>query len=327
MSDQEEYLRQLEIQRKNFEAQFGSIEELGYEDKTKVSDTESLSSDDDEDDEEDDFDSDDGNDLVMGGNDSDDGDSEDYEEEEFIGFDDKPKSTEPQPTVIKFKDTTRSYEPPNKEQRKLLKSGKAPSLLKEQQKREQQEQEQMGKPKTKEDSENLQNDLELQRFLEESHILSNFQSQHSGADLTLQTIDHENPIGNARKHTLKNRLKNLSSTNGVSKTKLDKMPMSMRKGMIQNQLKKISKFEQDAKDGGIVLSKVKKGEFRNIGGSISINDRIGSSMKTKNSKHRQRGLKVHSVGKSTKNGLVISQATIDRINGTGAKGRGKKGRR
>lgn len=311
MGEDAEYLRMMEIQRRNFEAQFGSIEEMGFEDKTKVSDTESLSSDEVEED-----DDEDGSDDEDVEEESD--ESHDYEsEEDFQGFD-EPQETQRQPTVIKFKDTTRTYTQPTREQKKLLKSGKAPSLTKP------------IKPKvpdTKEDKDNLDNDLELQRFLQESHILSNFQSQNSGADLTLQTIDNDGPIGDARKHTLNSRLKNLSSTNGVKKSKLEKMPMHIRKGMVQSRVKKIAKFEQDAKEGGIVLSKVKKGEFRNIGGSVTLGDRIGDGLKNKKgsyNKHRERGLKINSVGKSTRNGLVISQSTIDRINGTGDKKRGKK---
>lgn len=311
-----EYLKLMEIQRRNFEAQFGSLEEMGYEDKTKVSDTESLTSDDDDDD--DDMEQSEGENEVgayIEGK-----DEKDDDDDEFLGFDDEPQ--EPQPQVIKFKDTTREYQAPTKEEKKLLKSGKAPSLVKK-------PQPQAPVPKTKEDKDNLDNDLELQRFLEESHILSTYKAKESGADLTLQTLDHDEPIGAANRHILQSRLKALSSTNGVSKKKLERMPMTMRKGMVKSRINKIAKYEQDAKEGGIVLSKVKKGEFRNIGGSVSISDRIGTGLKGKKPKHRERGLKIQSVGKSTRNGLVISQSEIARINGTGGggKGKGKRGRR
>lgn len=310
--DDAEYLRQIEIQRRNFEAQFGSIEEMGYEDKTKVSDTESLSSDDDDEDEEE---SDSDDELISGSDDGEEDDDDEIEsEEEFKGFD------EPQPKVIKFKDPTREYQEPTKEQKKLLKSGKAPSLLAKSKPT-------IEKPKTKEDKENFDNDLELQRFLNESHILSNFKNKESGADLTLQTLDHEEPIGAANRHILQSRLQKLSSVNGVAKKNLSKMPMSIRKGMVKNRIEKIAKFEKDAREGDIILSKVKKGELRDIGGSVSISERIGTGLKNnKKLKHRDRGLKIQSVGKSTRNGLIISQREIDRINGTGGgrgKGRGK----
>ncbi|CCH42308.1 hypothetical protein BN7_1852 [Wickerhamomyces ciferrii] len=323
MSDDEaEYKRQLEIQRKNFEAQFGSLEELGYEDKTKQSDTESNLSDE----EIESYNEDESGSEEGGNYDSEDSHDEedDTELSEFKGFDDDSRSQEPKPKVIKFTDpTSSSYTQPTKQQRKLLKSGKsslAPKPI------------QLTKTKQKnlpEDSENLQNDLELQRFLDESHILSNFQNQQSGADLTLATLDHESgPIGKARTHTLRSRLDNISSTNGNLKAKLEKMPMSMRKGMIKSHINKINKFEQDARDGGIVLSKVKKGEFRNIGGrSVTTHDRIGKGLGNKKNIKRNKGLSIQSVGKSTRNGLVISQSEIDRINGPSKQGNFKGKRR
>lgn len=203
-----------------------------------------------------------------------------------------------------------------------MKSGKAPSLLAKAKPT-------IEKPKTKEDKENFDNDLELQRFLNESHILSNFKNKESGADLTLQTLDHEEPIGAANRHILQSRLQKLSSVNGVAKKNLSKMPMSIRKGMVKNRIEKIAKFEKDAKEGDIILSKVKKGELRDIGGSVSISERIGTGLKNnKKLKHRDRGLKIQSVGKSTRNGLIISQREIDRINGTGGgRGKGRGGRR
>lgn len=36
MSEDDEYIKALEIQRRNFEAQFGSIEDMGFEDKSKA---------------------------------------------------------------------------------------------------------------------------------------------------------------------------------------------------------------------------------------------------------------------------------------------------
>ena len=36
MSEDDEYIKALEIQRRNFEAQFGSIEDMGFEDKSKT---------------------------------------------------------------------------------------------------------------------------------------------------------------------------------------------------------------------------------------------------------------------------------------------------
>ncbi|ONH69329.1 Protein FAF1 [Cyberlindnera fabianii] len=137
-------------------------------------------------------------------------------------------------------------------------------------------------------------------------------------------MNSDGMIGNARKHTINSRLKQLSGINSTKDTKLEKMPISMRKGMVKSRQDKIAKYEQEARDGGIVLSHVKKGEFRKIGGSLTIDERIGTERR-----FRQKGLKINSVGRSTKNGLVISQRDIDRINGPppGTKGKGKGKRR
>jgi hypothetical protein len=302
MSD--DYKKQIEMQRRAFEAQFGSLESMGFEDKTKreYSDEKSLC--------------DEG--LIGSGPEnsetgSDEGDEnmEEYdseEEDEFRGFD-APE----EPKVVRFKDTTREYAGVSKQDQKLLKSGKASLKSKPIDSKLQ--------PKTKEDKEDLEKDLELQRFLSESNILQQHQ-KYSGADL-LSTLDTDNVVGKARRHTLRSRMDELSSTNGANKHKLEKMPMSFRKGMIESHKRKITQYEQDAKDGGIILSRVKKGEFRDIG-RVALHDRIGKGQKTK-STYRQKGLKIHSVGRSTRNGLVISQRDIDRINGSGTKkGKGKR---
>ncbi|CDR36972.1 CYFA0S01e05996g1_1 [Cyberlindnera fabianii] len=308
MSD--EYLRAMEAQRRAFEAQFGSLEEMGFEDKTKQ-----MSSDEHESDTSSESSSNEDEDEDLGVYQS--GDSVSSEEDES----DDNEST---PVVVKFTDSTREYTGPSKTEQKLLKSGKSYVKPKAPPKSKQR--------KTKEDEDDIKNDLELQRFLDESHILANFQSQNSGADLTLQTMNSDGMIGNARKHTINSRLKQLSGINSTKDTKLEKMPISMRKGMVKSRQDKIAKYEQEARDGGIVLSHVKKGEFRKIGGSLTIDERIGTGIKSKldsKRRFRQKGLKINSVGRSTKNGLVISQRDIDRINGPppGTKGKGKGKRR
>lgn len=329
MSD-EEYIRQMEIQRRAFEAQFGSLEDMGFEDKTKVEENSSSESEDDEntknlsEDNNEEFD--DGEDVM---NYTEFPDSEEESAEELEESEDEEE--EEKPVVIKFRDNTAAYQPPSKEELKLLKSGKSSYKAQEPPKSKKQA------STLKDSEENVQNDLELQRFLKESHILANFNDETSGASLTLSTIDSENLIGDAKKHQLKHRLSSISSVNKVAKTNLQKMPMSMRKGMIRSQMEKIAKYEKEAKDEGIILSKVAKGKFRNIGGSLSLNERIGdgymNEKKIKKSRFRDKGLDVSAkVGRSTRNGLVISQKDIDRINGSGSRGgkfgkKGKGGRR
>lgn len=310
MSD-DEYMKALEVQRRNFEAQFGSIEEMGFKDKSKQ---EGGSSDEpDEQDEQDELESED-------------------EDMQFKGFDDESSSSDseleseeeeeeaPKPKVIKLTDT---YHQPiiSKKDQKKLRSGRAPTLAELEQKRLEKEKisAKQARMNKKEDDENLENDIKLQRLLQESHILSK-QVEYSGADVTLQTLDYEEPTGKARKKALTSRIRELSSvnssTNGLPK-KLEKMPMSMRKGMIQSREKKIAKYEQEAKDAGIILSKVKKGELRDLDigrGSTFASDRLGTGKKQVQ-RVRDRGLKINSVGKSTRNGLVISAEEISRING------------
>ncbi|KAH3666243.1 hypothetical protein OGAPHI_004432 [Ogataea philodendri] len=222
------------------------------------------------------------------------------------------------PVVVKFED---KYAPSkveqSKEHKKILKSGKPISLEELKRKKRAREQQELKDSKTKEDKDDIKNDIALDRLLNESHILAETRAKaYSGADLTLETLDHENPTGKARVKTLQNRLQKVSEVNGKDGQKLEKMPMNMRKGMVKAQLQRIEKYEREAKDAGIVLAKKKKGEFRQIGGrgTKSIDTRIGKGIK-KDHRIRDRGLKINSIGKSTRNGLIISQKDVDRING------------
>ncbi|GME89846.1 unnamed protein product [Ambrosiozyma monospora] len=125
-------------------------------------------------------------------------------------------------------------------------------------------------------------------------------------------------------------MKNASVLNGSNGglSKLENMPMNVRKGMIKHKMERIAKYEKEAKEAGIVLAKTKKGEFRNIEdrGVTSFTDRIGTGLK-KNRKIRDRGLKITSVGRSTRNGLIISKDEAAKMTST-PKFKGKKsGRR
>ncbi|KAM9909519.1 hypothetical protein OXX69_005349 [Metschnikowia pulcherrima] len=319
MSD--EYMQALEIQRRNFEAQFGSLEEMGFKDRT----TQAESSDSDSD---------------SGSNQSSDHKSSSEDESDFGGFDSEDESAiigkssvfsarnstvSPKlgsvkgPKVVSL---TESFTPtgPKKNDRKLARSGRVPTIQEQEEKQRQlnkltKKQQQQA---AKEDSENLENDLKLQRLLSESHILAH-NVEHSGADLTLQTIDYEAPVGNARRRILDQRIRAASSTNSATgglPKKLEKMPMSMRKGMIRARDSRVKEYEREAREAGIVLSRVKKGEVRNLDsgrGATVASDRLGVGKK-QGPKIRDRGLRIHSVGKSTRNGLRISQSEIDRVN-------------
>ncbi|KAL1571809.1 Swr1-complex 5 protein [Candida albicans] len=323
MSEDDEYIKASEIQRRNFEAQFGSIEDMGFEDKSK---TQVELEDEDERSSQDSPDQSSGEDEEDSEFDEIDSDSNE-EEMDFLG-DDEEQDDIPKPKVFKLNDSSNTPLPVvSKQDRKLLKSGRAPTLLeiskKEKLAAKQQSKQQSAKSKA-EDEENLANDLKLQRLLKESHILANT-LEYSGADLTLQTIDFDDPTGKARRRALDSRIRELASTNsrtGGLPKKLEKMPMAMRKGMIKKRDERIKKYEQDARDAGIVLSKVRKGELRDLDagrGSTSSSDRLGTGKKI-DKRIRDRGLKINGIGRSTRNGLVISQGEIDRVNRGGKKG-------
>ncbi|EAZ63313.1 forty S assembly factor, partial [Scheffersomyces stipitis CBS 6054] len=332
MPEDSEYLRSLEIQRRHFEAQFGSIELMGFEDKVKNGADESesgseIDSENDDNDEVDEYETFTGFDGVSSDEDSEmESDSEDSNEE----MQHQPARVVPK--VVKLSDdfTPTSARQVSKADKKLLKSGRAPTLAELEKKNQEiaaQNKKQTAKT-AKEEDDNLENDLKLQRLLQESHILSS-SLEYSGADLTMQTLDYEDPTGKARKRALDSRIRNIaainSSTGGLPRT-LEKMPMAMRKGMIRSREQKIRKYEEDARNAGIVLSKVKKGELRDLNsgkGSTSSSDRLGTGKKVAK-RVRDRGLKIHGVGKSTRNGIIIPQADIDRINGAGRNKKGKK---
>lgn len=321
------YMKALELQRRNFEAQFGSLELLGYEDKSKSTETNHTDSNDDSDE----FGGFSDNTSTTASESSED-ESDNATNLKFVHGKPGAKKFNKNSlvTVVKLSETMPAP-PVSKAEVRMARSGRAPTMKEIAEKDKQ-------KPGTKqisskEDQENLDNDLKLQRLLSESHILSNLMA-HSGADLTLQTIDFEDPTGKARRRAIDSRIRQLASTNsatgGLPKT-LEKMPMSMRKGMIRKRDSRISKYEEEAKNAGIVLSKVKKGHVRDLvssKGSTLVSDRLGTGTKTKNTK-RDKGLKISSIGRSTRNGLIISQEEIDRIGGKGKFGKkmGKKHRR
>lgn len=306
----------MEIQRRNFEQQFGSLESLGYEDKSKVEESRSSGSEE------------------SSGSESESDEHDEVDETHHSSISDSDsegesevsESSDEEPEVVRL-ETSDTPIILSKQDKKLARLGTAPTLGEIERKNQQLEKlskKQQAKA-VKEDAENLQNDLKLQRLLSESHILAH-NTEFSGADLTLQTLDYEAPIGNARRRILDQRIRQVSAvnsaTNGLPK-KLEKMPMNMRKGMISARERRVAEYEREARDAGIVLSKVKKGEIRNLDsgrGATASSDRLGVGKK-QSKRVRDRGLRIHSVGKSTRNGLKISQQEIDRITNKGKKRR------
>ncbi|SMN19963.1 similar to Saccharomyces cerevisiae YIL019W FAF1 Protein required for pre-rRNA processing and 40S ribosomal subunit assembly [Maudiozyma saulgeensis] len=329
-TEDDEYMKQLEEQRKAFEAQFGSLESMGFDDKVKegVENAESSISEEDESEEE----------IETGS--SEESDEEDEEVNTAIPIFEE-KSSSKGPRVIKFNGPSDTYIEPSKQEQKMIRSGKTLRQLNIAEQRKQlleEQKRQNSKSDEEEEEQNLENDIELQRFLKESHLLSAFNQSggdgnndgSSGVDLTLKSMNDTNVVyqddqvsGKSRMRTLEMRLDQLSQTNGHSNkiNKLEKVPMNIRRGMVKKHVKRIKQYEQDAADGGIILSKVKKGQFRKIEATYKkdIERRIGQSIKSQDKEKqtkRQRGLKIQSVGRSTRNGLIISKDDISRIGGT-----------
>ncbi|CCK72742.1 Faf1p KNAG_0L01220 [Huiozyma naganishii CBS 8797] len=331
-----DYLKQLEAQRKAFEAQFGSLESMGFEDKTKhvsedgsadpASDSSEHSSEE-------------------SANDRENEEASSSEDENVdipvvvpSGMGASQTAKKNKPKTIKFDGPSDTYVPLSKQEQKLVRSGKTLShIAKQAAKRDATK-----KPVTEDDNleeENLAKDVELQQFLSESHLLSAFSNgigsnnPTSGVGLTLESLSNGNQqsvvyhddevMGKARMKTLEARLRGVSSANGRDKkvNKLEKVPMHIRRGMIDKHTKRIAQYERDAAEGGIILSKVKKGQFRKIEATYKkdIERRIGGSIRNKDlerSAKRERGLRINSIGRSTRNGLVVSKDEIARINGT-----------
>ncbi|QPG74182.1 hypothetical protein FOA43_001506 [Brettanomyces nanus] len=233
------------------------------------------------------------------------------------------------PLIVRFED---KYDPKmvenSRSEKKILRSGKPISLAQLKRKGQLAEKQKLKQAKTEEDKQDMKNDLELQRLLDESHILAGDHG-FSGADVGFSGADvgfQDEVMGNSRVRTLDSRMQKLAEANQAHKHKLENMPMNYRKGMVKAQLKRISKYEEEAHEAGIILAKSRKGEFRRIGddGTTSFTERIGSGMK-KQSRMRDRGLRVNTVGKATSHGVLLSKHDLHKI--TGGDKKKRKGRK
>lgn len=327
MSDIEddEFKRQMEIQRLAFERQFGSLEEMGFEDETKKpeSDTSSESEEEEEDSEG----------LAQSGS----GESEHEEFDSDLELDvEEQHDAEPvvrkkEPKVISFGNTIKDEVDQFSGVKLTEKMIKQMQNTKKQASKE--------KPDHQSDDydeeterKNLQNDIELQNFIRDSHLLNSFGGSNFNSS--------KDVVGKARMKVMESQMKTLISHNNhisnKSKTnivdKLEKVPVNIRKGMISKHKKRIEKYEADARDNGIVLAKQAKGAFRKIDFTYKkdIERRIGKGIKanmSKNSVMRDKGLKINAIGRSSRNGLVISKNEIKKVTGDYSnRNRGKKGK-
>ncbi|KAK9234160.1 hypothetical protein V1525DRAFT_413938 [Lipomyces kononenkoae] len=248
---------------------------------------------------------------------------DDEQEDEFIGFDDdytKSKEMEKamdddddEPIVIRF-DGSRSERmikaPTPKDRRFMSASAPKPEILLEKRTARYQSKQ---KPKLDDDeSMNLKHDVDLQRLITESHILSDASRKGGALSLSQGSFD---TIGKARTKAMEARIASLALQSGGKmkaskkdyysinpqallesqnkKFNKEKMPMQMRKGMVQEKAARQEKYEKNAKEAGIVLPKPPR--------------------KQKDAKQmRDRGLKIQAVGRFTPSGLRLSQSEIAR---------------
>ncbi|KAK9315585.1 hypothetical protein V1522DRAFT_403647 [Lipomyces starkeyi] len=251
-------------------------------------------------------------------------DQDDDEEDEFIGFDDDfTKSQERKtacdddtdgPIIIRFdgSKTERMIKAPTPRDRRNFMSQSAPkpeTVLEKQAAKNQSRQ----KSKVDDDETmNLKHDVELQRLITESHILSEASRKGGAISLSEGSFD---PIGKARTKTMEARIDSLALQSGgkekaskkdyysinpqallesqKKKFNKEKMPMRMRRGMLQKKAAREEKYEKNAKEAGIVLPK-------------------SPSRQKKSKEMRDRGLKIQSVGRFTPSGLKLSKSEIAR---------------
>jgi hypothetical protein len=148
---------------------------------------------------------------------------------------------------------------------------------------------------------NLKNDLALQKLLRESHLLSASSSGTSTPTLSATGI--------ARHKSTDLHLQSLGAKGSVFTQK--KMPMALRKNMIQKARLTEEKRRAEAKEAGIVLERpTMKAPIR------------------RDDKKRDRAVGLPSVGKFRGGTLSLSKKDVRSITGGGgAKGKGKKGRK
>ncbi|KAK9456364.1 hypothetical protein V1511DRAFT_497311 [Dipodascopsis uninucleata] len=240
---------------------------------------------------------------------------------EFKGFDDltdlstlNEESDDDAPLVVRFdgSKTEVMRAAPTPRDRKNFMSQKAPKSDLTLEREEAKKQNVKSKKELEEDKANLKHDVELQRLITESHILSQAY-QKNGIEFLDMSFD---PIGKARLKTLKSRIDTLALRSGgkfesgkkdyysvnpqvlndhqKEQFNKEKMPMSMRRGIVKKGSERREKYVKQAKEAGIVLPK-------------SARERKKASSK------RDRGLQVQSIGKFTKSGLQLNKNDVARI--------------
>lgn len=220
---------------------------------------------------------------------------EDEEESAWSGISDDDDNVE----VIEYKDSRLNEDENSKAEMRAFMSSKPPSSTSAAPKaltvKKKPEEDESG------ETANLKNDLALQKLLRESHLLSASSSGTSTPTLSATGI--------ARHKSTDLHLQSLGAKGSVFTQK--KMPMALRKQMIQKARLTEEKRRAEAKEAGIVLERpTMKAPIR------------------RDDKKRDRAVGLPSVGKFRGGTLSLSKKDVRSITGGGgAKGKGKKGRK
>ncbi|PQE32766.1 swr1-complex 5 protein [Rutstroemia sp. NJR-2017a WRK4] len=148
---------------------------------------------------------------------------------------------------------------------------------------------------------NLKNDLELQRLLSESHLLTS-----TSGSSTLPSLHGSNRI-----KALDLRIQALGAKSSIHVQ--EKMPMKMRKGIVKAAEEKAERRRREAKENGIVLERERRGGGKGKSGGV----------------RRERGVGAPAVGRLVGGAtLRLSKRDVEGIEGPkrGSRGGGRGGR-
>lgn len=264
--------RMMALMKRQFEEQFGKVEGLPESEDEFDNESEEEAQDDEDEDSE--------NDNVEGSSDGENNSEFDLEMEEYEHFQDEVPSdsgseSDEGPIVVRHSESGFKVEA-TKQEKKLFLSSKAP----QQEPKPEPKRRQRANEPDEDERQNLDDDLALQRLIKESHILA--EAGLSGVDISTGVI------GKARHKTLDSRMNDL----GLKKLKEGQMPMKMRQALSAKQQQRKDRHVAQAKEAGIILA------------------RSATAKEPRKNVKRERGLKINSVGRETRHGLIISKSEI-----------------
>ncbi|GMM49751.1 Faf1 protein [Starmerella bacillaris] len=217
----------------------------------------------------------------------------DSDSNESVGSDSEQTENTEGPLTIKHKEAGKSLPDMTKHNRRKFMSSGAPR-----------DDTQFESPKTKkEEAYNLDNDLALQRMIDESHILNHRPNGHeyTGADIS-GVLDPLEAVGKNRLKTIEHRL-----VKAGAKQTTQRMPQAMAVGVRNKNLQRKQKTKKEAKEAGIILAKERFTKSKN--------------------RTRDTGLKINTIGKASEHGIHISASEIARMTNKGKARGGSHGSR